>query len=59
MSSDLLLPGEPNGWRKLQQEALAETDSKTLDGLLRRVDELLRGHEHKLRGDNPAHRMRP
>jgi hypothetical protein len=47
MRTDLPLPDEPKGWRKLQQEALAERDTKKLDGLLRSMYQILTQHEYE------------
>jgi hypothetical protein len=50
----LLLPDEPEGWRKLQQEALAERDPDKLAEILKRMNELLTKHEHETKRKEEA-----
>jgi hypothetical protein len=45
-SADLLPPDEPSGWLKLQRRGLAERDTRKLDKILRRMNQLLTKHEY-------------
>jgi hypothetical protein len=49
MNTHLPLPDEPEGWRQLQQEALAERAFHKLYDLLKHMNELLAEHEHEPR----------
>jgi hypothetical protein len=47
MKTDLHPQDEPKGWHELQQKALAERDSEKLEGLLRRMNQILTNHEYE------------
>jgi hypothetical protein len=45
-----MLPGEPKGWRKLQEMAQRETDPKKLVAIIDKMNALLTEEEKKAQG---------
>jgi hypothetical protein len=47
------VPGEPKGWRDLQERAQQETDPKKLAAIIDEMNKLLTEHEGRAGGDLP------
>jgi len=43
------VPGEPEGWRELQEKAQQETDPKKLAAIIDEMNRLLSEHEKRVR----------
>lgn len=48
------VPGEPDGWRELQEKARRETDPKKLAAIIDEMNKLLTEQEERARGRQTA-----
>ena len=63
ISSRVVMKDEPQGWRKLWEQAQRERDPKKLDAIIKQVNRLLTKHENQVlartRGNEPLSDLAP
>lgn len=63
ISSRVVMKDEPQGWRKLWEQAQRERDPKKLDAIIKQVNRLLTEYENRAlaraRGDEPVSDLAP